>query len=810
MKTESPMQSTLCASMPRCLCAFLFCVFVLLCLGNSSAQPKTNVVFILTDNHGAWTLGCYGNPDIKTPNIDRLAAQGVRFAQAFANNPVCSPTRASYLTGLMPSQHGIHSFLSGGRWQTGPDARNTLEEFTSLPEILKAEGYRCGLVGKWHLGANESPQEGLDDYWITMPHGGTSTFHGARVIENGETRVEPKYLTDLWTEHALKFIEQSKDNPFFLYLAYNGPYGLSRYQLQSSGNKHEQYYADKPMDSFPRGAIHPWQYSNREYFGNMTSIRRYGEELSAIDDGVGAVMKKLEDSGIAGKTLVIFAADQGWAGGQHGLWGMGDHTRPVNAREYSMQIPMIFRHRAKGPQSAPGIPGGQVSELMVSNYDFLPSVLHYLGLGDKVPGGEGAPPATRLPGRDFSPVLRGEKIPDWEDAVYYEYEGLRCVRAGGWKYVERYGDGYDELYNLGLDPGERVNLVGQAEYGDKETELKAKLAAFFAAHAAPKYDLWKGGESQTRLHDFGKESAARHAARATKYRRMPSVLDPEVDVPPMRLPRGLVAEVAAAPPLTRYPMMAEFDERGRLFVAEAAGVNLKAQELDEQTPNFIRLLVDSNGDGLFDKSTVFADKLTFPSGVLWHQGALWVTASPHIWRFEDSDDDGVADRREAIVSGFGYTGNAADLHGPFLHPNGRIFWAHGRKDLDVHDKEGNPIHKGIGARIWSCEPDGSDVQIYAGGGMDNPVEVCFTPEGELIGDVNLFYGRPRGDVLVHWQYGGAYPRYDREDVLAEFTRTGDLLPEFYNFGHVAVSGMTRYRTPGGIAGEAGDLFISLF
>lgn len=282
------------------------------------------------------------------------------------------------------------------------------------------------------------------------------------------------------------------------------------------------------------------------------------------------------------------------------------------------------------------------------------------------------------------------------------------------------------------------------------------------------------------------------------------------DVLVARLPSGLTLELAAAPPLTRHPMMGSFDDRGRLFVAEAAGVNRSAEELDVEKPNFIRMLVDTNRDGIFDHSTVFADKLTFPSGALWHEGALWVTAAPSIWRLEDTDDDGVADKREEIVTGFGYTGNAADLHGPFLHPNGRIFWCHGRKSLDVYDQDGRSIHKGEGARIWSCESDGSDVQIYAGGGMDNPVEIDFTPEGEIVGTINLMYGRPRGDTLVHWQYGGVYPRYDRETVLAEFTRTGDLLSEYHNFGHVAVSGIAIYRSPTGLGSYLGDQFVAHF
>lgn len=768
------------------------------------AGPKTNVVFILTDNHGPWTLGCYGNPDIKTPHIDQLAATGIRFDQAFSSNPVCSPTRATYLTGLLPSQHGVHNYLSRGRLQVGPEARSTLTEFTSLPEILKTEGYRCGLVGKWHLGANHQPQEGLKDYWITMPHGGTSTFHNAEVIENGETRIEPTYLTDLWTDRAFDFIEQNKDEPFFLYLAYNGPYGLSSYQLESSGNRHAEYYADKSLDSFPRGAIHPWQYSNREYFGNPISIRRYAEELSAIDDGVGAIIEKIQNAGLEGDTLIVFAADQGWAGGQHGLWGMGDHTRPENAFEYSMRIPLIFRHIPGKTQTAPAIPSGTVSDRLVSNYDFLPTVLSYLGLKQKQPA------SPRSPGRDFSPILKGQALTDWDDTVFYEYEALRCIRNRSWKYIDRFESGYDELYNLDTDPDEWTNLIDDPAVAEIKAELQSRLHQFFAQHASPQYDLWKGGSSQTLIHTKGFIESRSAAAAPDHAGRLPSAIDPRIGVPPMTLPDGLIAEVAAAPPLTRFPMMGNFDDQGRLFVAEAAGVNRNATELDVEKPNFIRLLTDTNRDGLFDQSTVFADGLTFPSGTLWHDGALWVTAAPSIWRLEDTDNDGVADKREPIVTGFGYTGNAADLHGPFLHPNGRIFWSHGRKDLEVYDKDQNLIHKGKGARIWSCAPDGSDVQIYAGGGMDNPVELVFTPEGEIIGNINLMYGRPRGDTLVHWQYGGAYPRYDQESVLAEFTRTGELLKEFHNFGHVAVSGLSRYRSSLGLGDYAGSLFTTHF
>ena len=456
------------------------------CRGPSrSVPPETpNVILIMTDNHGAWTVGCYGNPDIRTPHIDRLAKEGVLFTRCYSSNAVCSPTRATFLTGLMPSQHGVHCWLRANHLQIGPNARSTIEEFRTLPEILSESGYVCGLSGKWHLGKNMKPQEGFT-FWVTKPHGGTAEFYDQPVIENGEIRKEPTYLTDFWTDRAITFIERNRKRPFFLFLAYNGPYGLSRYQLRPGRNRHVAYYADKDFPSFPREKMHPWLHNNKEYLNNVTAMRRYGAELSGVDDGVGRVMEALKRLGLDEKTLVIFTADQGWAGGQQGIWGMGDHTRPLHAFDHTMHIPLIYR--------LPGaIPAGRRSDLLVSNYDLLPTVLDYVGLKGKTPTD---PP---LPGGSIADVLRGGTV-EREAVVFYEFENSRAIRTDAWKYIHRFPEGPDELYDLRSDPGERKNLVESPRHAAVRDRLSKRLDAFFDRYADPKYDLKKGGGSKTHL-----------------------------------------------------------------------------------------------------------------------------------------------------------------------------------------------------------------------------------------------------------------------------------------------------------------------
>ncbi|WP_461782467.1 DUF7133 domain-containing protein, partial [Prosthecobacter sp.] len=149
-------------------------------------------------------------------------------------------------------------------------------------------------------------------------------------------------------------------------------------------------------------------------------------------------------------------------------------------------------------------------------------------------------------------------------------------------------------------------------------------------------------------------------------------------LPKHDLQDGYTLEVAAASPLVTHPIMGCLDDKGRLFVGDATGVNWNKKQLEENPPNRVLMLEDTDKDGAFDKSTIFADKMTFPQGACWLNGSLYVGSPPGIWKLTDTDNNGVADQREMIVGGFDYTGNAADIHGPFLHPNGRLYWCHGR------------------------------------------------------------------------------------------------------------------------------------
>lgn len=258
--------------------------------------------------------------------------------------------------------------------------------------------------------------------------------------------------------------------------------------------------------------------------------------------------------------------------------------------------------------------------------------------------------------------------------------------------------------------------------------------------------------------------------------------------PEHTLPTGWSLTQVAGAPLVTHPIMGCVDDRGRLFIGDAVGVNWNKEQLEKNPPNRILLLEDEDGDGVYDRSTVFADKMTFPQGAAWLDGSLYVCSPPGLWKLTDTNNDGVADERKMIVKGFDYTGNAADVHGPKLHPDGRLYWCHGRKGHAVTGSDGVFVQSSKASGIWSCKPDGSNVQWHSLGCADNPTGLAFTPRGDILGTCNLYYSQPRGDTLMHWLYGGVYERADQMQVISAFPRTLARMPVIHNFGHVAVSG----------------------
>jgi putative membrane-bound dehydrogenase-like protein len=263
---------------------------------------------------------------------------------------------------------------------------------------------------------------------------------------------------------------------------------------------------------------------------------------------------------------------------------------------------------------------------------------------------------------------------------------------------------------------------------------------------------------------------------------------------PFRVPPGFAVERIAGPPLFERPMFAGFDDRGRLFVCDSSGFNLlkgRSDILVKNPPHAIRRLEDRDGDGRFDASTLFADKMTFPMGILWHEGALYTASAPSLWRLEDTDGDGVADRRQEFITKFEFEGNGCDIHGPFLGPDGRFYWANCNRGFDLRQSDGRSL-KGKAAGLFRVRPDGSDIEIVCVGGMANPVEVAFTPEGEALATVNILVGapRPRNDAIIHGIEGGVFPYRNLAD---SFHRTGEPLPATIDLGWVAPSGLMRYR-----------------
>lgn len=284
---------------------------------------------------------------------------------------------------------------------------------------------------------------------------------------------------------------------------------------------------------------------------------------------------------------------------------------------------------------------------------------------------------------------------------------------------------------------------------------------------------------------------------------------PELDG--LKVPEGFTIERAVDPGMISYPMFASFDGEGRLFVFESDGSSPTNESMMKKPPYHIRLLEDTNGDGKFDKSRIFADSLSFPKGGVFYNGSLYVTSSPDLIRLTDTDGDGVADKREVVLTGWVLNSNGALLGGPFLGPDGWLYLTDARRGFDITTKEGENL-KGSSARIWRCRPDGSGLESMAGGGFDNSIELAFMPSGETVGTMTYFIEPQAGmrDAIMHWVEGGTYPKSNPVIEKDKFILTGDLMPVMNKMARVAPSGIMRYR--GNTLGKEyqGNLFSAEF
>ncbi len=277
------------------------------------------------------------------------------------------------------------------------------------------------------------------------------------------------------------------------------------------------------------------------------------------------------------------------------------------------------------------------------------------------------------------------------------------------------------------------------------------------------------------------------------------------------VPEGFEIREVVKTGLVSYPMFAVFDDSGNLFVFESSGHTEGTEEILEDPTFQILLLSDSNGDGIFDSSTVYVDKLPFPMGGTFYDGSLYVTAAPDLLKFTDTSGNGVTDQSEVLLSGWKLNHNAAILSGPFQGPDGWLYMADARRGFDIATKEGDTL-EGKGARIWRCLPDGNQLESFAGGGFDNAIELAFSPSGELFGTMTYFVDPQGGyrDALMHWVEGGVYPKPNPVIEADELILTGGLMPVMTKMARVSPSGLMRMEGDHWGSEYTGNLFHAQF
>lgn len=417
------------------------------------AAPPPNIVVVLADDLGAWMLGCYGNKEIRTPNIDLLARAGTRFVNHFVCTPICSASRATLFTGRLPRQHGIHCFLTDNPIENPPQGQKappaSFAQEIMLSDLLARQGYQCGFVGKWHMGDDQKPGRGFHFTYTLLS--GSRRHQDPLMSLNGEPVQEKGYLAELLTRKACEFLEQQKvGQPFFLVVAHLNPHT----PYDGHPEKYYKLYENTTFETIGWQSPAPNALREREYLKDIVgNIRRCAASVTALDDQIPPLLDVLNRRNLRDNTLVIFTADNGFLLGRHGLWSKGLASDPINMYEEVMAVPMIWNWPGKVPAM------GSRPEL-VSFYDFVPTICEITGAP--------LPEGRNLCGRSYWALASGRpqslKEP-WANLVFGHFRNTEMARDTRYKLIVRDGgEGPGELYDLRHDPREHVNQYSNPEF----------------------------------------------------------------------------------------------------------------------------------------------------------------------------------------------------------------------------------------------------------------------------------------------------------------------------------------------------------
>lgn len=437
-----------------------------LCHAAGENSGKPNIIFVLADDLGWAELGCYGNMFNETPNLDKLAREGIRFTNAYTPAPVCSPTRAAFLTGQYPIRTGIIDYLR-------PDTENALsKKYVTIAERLKEAGYATGMIGKWHLtgyamhgSKNEirAVDQGFDEELVTeiksVGNGANFYPYIFREQKVSWTNVKEKklpdkeFLVDRMNLEAVEFIERHKDEPFFLYLSHFATHTI----LNGKEELVEKYRKKHPPTQSPRSHCYlcqdagypqgdPLDHWAPEYNPHLAAM------LESIDDGIGMIQNKLDELGIAEKTIFIFTSDNG---GESNVTTNGPlRAGKSTLYEGGIRVPMIIRK--------PGLtPEGRECDEPVNIVDFYPTLLEILGLPqntEQITDGISLLPLLKEPGKRLKREAMFWHYP-LEKPHFLGGRSAGAVRRGNWKMIQFYENDKVELYNLAEDLEEKNNLA---------------------------------------------------------------------------------------------------------------------------------------------------------------------------------------------------------------------------------------------------------------------------------------------------------------------------------------------------------------